>query len=101
MIVISGRARLLESQVEVAMRAASAMAVTSRGEPGCLDYRFATDVEDGFVMQVFEQWESSDALDAHFAAPHFAAFAEVLLQAVDGPAEFTRYEVSSAAPLFG
>ena len=52
-------------------------------------------------MQMIERWESSDALDARFGTKHFASFAEVLLGAVDGPAEFTRFEISSAGPLFG
>jgi quinol monooxygenase YgiN len=101
MIVISGRIRLLEAEVESFVQAASAMAVTSREEPGCVDYRFAIDIEDALVLQQFEQWESQEALDAHFATPHFAAFAETLLRAVDAQAEFTRYVVSSAGPLFG
>ena len=101
MIVISGRVRLLESELVDAVRAASRMAATSRDEPGCLDYRFAIDVDDRLVMQMIERWESSEALDAHFATTHFGAFAEALLRSVDGPADFTRYEVSSAGPLFG
>ncbi len=59
MIVISGRARLSEAHVAEAVQAASTIAATSRGEPGCT------------------------------------------ARAVDGPAEFTRFEVSSSAPLFG
>jgi len=101
MIVIAGRTRLHASEVDGAIRAGSAMAKTSRGEPGCIDYRFSIDIDDPLVVQVLEQWESAAALEAHFATPHFQAFSEVILRAVDGPAEFTRYEVSSSGPLFG
>ena len=101
MIVIAGRARLHAAEVEGATRAGSEMAATSRDEPGCIDYRFAIDIDDPLVVQIVEQWESAEALDAHFATPHFQAFSEVILRAVDGPAEFTRYEVSTAGPLFG
>ena len=101
MIVIAGRARLHELEMEESVRAGSVMAATSRDEPGCIDYRFGIDIEDPLVVQVFEQWESGEALEAHFATPHFLAFSEVILRAVDGPANFTRYEVSSAGPLFG
>ena len=101
MIVISGRARLLESEVGRALPAASAMAETSRAESGCLDYRFAMDIDDPLVAHLFEVWESEESLVSHFGTPHFAAFAETLVGVVDGDAEFTRYEVSSAAPLFG
>ena len=101
MIVIAGRAKLHASELDDARQAGSVMAAASRAEPGCVDYRFAIDIDDPLVVQVFEQWASADALDAHFATPHFQAFSEVILRAVDGPAEFTRYEVSSAGPLFG
>jgi quinol monooxygenase YgiN len=101
MIVISGRVRLLESEFESAVHAASAMAATSRDEPGCIDYRFAIDIEDEHVMQLLEQWESGEALDVHFATAHFAEFSDVLLRSVEGAAEFTRFDVSSAGPLFG
>jgi len=101
MIVISGIARLFESEVERTVHAASAMAATSRDEAGCIDYRFAIDIDDPLVGHLFEVWESNDALDAHFGSAHFAAFSEILINAVDGSAEFTRYEVASAAPLFG
>ena len=101
MIVIAGRAKIHAAQLEDARRAGSVMAATSRDEPGCVDYRFAIDIDDPLVVQVFEQWESAAALEAHFATPHFQAFSEVILHAVDGPAEFTRYEISSAGPLFG
>lgn len=77
------------------------MAATTRGEPGCVDYRFGIDIEDPLVVHDFEQWDSAEALEAHFVTPHFQAFSEVIVRAVDGPADFTRYEVSSAGPLFG
>ena len=101
MIVIAGTARLHPSEQEEAVRAGSVMAAASRAEAGCADYRFAIDIDDPHVVHLFEQWESADALDAHFATPHFAAFAEVITRAVDGTAGFTRYEVASAGPLFG
>jgi len=64
-------------------------------------YRYAIDIEDPLVLQLFEHWESATALEAHFATPHFLAFSEVLLRAADGAAVFTRFEVSTEAPLFG
>ena len=101
MIVIAGRARLHSSELEEAVTAGSEMAKLSRDEPGCIDYRFSIDVDDPLVVRIFEQWQSATALEAHFAAPHFAAFAEVITRAVDGPADFTRFEIASSGPLFG
>ena len=101
MIVIAGRARLHAQERERAVQAGSKMAATSREEPGCLDYRFSIDIDDPLVVRVFEHWESADALESHFASPHFLAFSEVIVRAVNGSADFTRFEVSSAGPLFG
>jgi quinol monooxygenase YgiN len=55
-----------------------------RAEQGCIEYGAAVDAEglgsiqtkfgpDAFV--VVEKWESVDALKAHAAAPHMAAYA--------------------------
>jgi quinol monooxygenase YgiN len=55
-----------------------------RAEQGCIEYGPATDAEgigkfqtqfgpDSFV--VIEKWESPEALKAHAAAPHMAAYA--------------------------
>lgn len=53
-----------------------------RAEQGCIEYGAAVDVEggpfakfgaDSFV--VIEKWESMEALKAHAAAPHMAAYA--------------------------
>jgi quinol monooxygenase YgiN len=55
-----------------------------RAEQGCIEYGPATDAEgigkfqtqfgpDSFV--VIEKWESPEALKAHAAAPHLAAYA--------------------------
>jgi quinol monooxygenase YgiN len=54
-----------------------------RAEQGCIEYGAATDAQglgsfqtpfgpDSFV--VIEKWESVDALKAHAAAPHMAAY---------------------------
>ena len=101
MLVIAGRVRLHQAGVEETVRAGSVIAVASRAEPGCIEYRYAMDIEDSLVLQLFEHWESATALEAHFATPHFLAFSEVLLRAANGEAGFTRFEVSTAAPLFG
>jgi quinol monooxygenase YgiN len=62
MIVIAGRTRLHASELEEALRAGSVMAVTSRAESGCIDYRFAIDIDDPLAVQVFEQWESAEVV---------------------------------------
>jgi len=101
MIIISGRVRVRPDRLPAALEAAAEMARRSRDEDGCDAYDFGIDIEDAAVVRVFEEWASSEALEAHFATPHFADFGSVILSVLDGEATFTRYEVASAAPLFG
>jgi quinol monooxygenase YgiN len=55
-----------------------------RAEQGCIEYGPAVDAENALAFQtqvgpetflVVEKWESMDALKAHAAAPHMAAYA--------------------------
>jgi quinol monooxygenase YgiN len=55
-----------------------------RAEQGCIEYGPAVDAENALGFQtkvgadtfmVIEKWESMDALKAHAAAPHMAAYA--------------------------
>jgi len=54
-----------------------------RAEKGCIEYGAAVDADTGLKLQtswgpdtflVIEKWESVDALKAHGAAPHMAAY---------------------------
>lgn len=54
-----------------------------RAEAGCMEYGAAVDAEDALKFQtkwgpdtflVVEKWDSMDALQAHAAAPHMAAY---------------------------
>ena len=54
-----------------------------RAEQGCIDYGAAIDAENALPIQtkwgpdtflVIEKWDSMDALRAHAAAPHMAAY---------------------------
>ncbi len=55
-----------------------------RAEKGCIEYGAAVDADPALGFQtkwgadtflVIEKWESMDALKAHAAAPHMAAYA--------------------------
>jgi len=57
---------------------------TVKAEKGCIEYGAAVDAEPALKFQtaygpetflVVEKWESMDALKAHAAAPHMAAYA--------------------------
>jgi quinol monooxygenase YgiN len=55
-----------------------------KAEKGCIEYGAAIDAENALAFQtkwgsdtflVIEKWESMEALKAHAAAPHMAAYA--------------------------
>ena len=50
-------------------------------EDGCHDYCFAADPSIPTRIQVYELWETSDSLVAHFKHPNYAKMVEVLGQA--------------------
>ncbi len=47
-------------------------------EPGCHAYCFAADPCDPIAIQVYELWEDSDSLAAHFDHPNYMTMVEVL-----------------------
>jgi quinol monooxygenase YgiN len=46
----------------------------SRREPGCLSHAVHVDCENPLRLVFIEEWESRDALQAHFAVPDSRAF---------------------------
>ena len=52
--------------------------LTREEEPGCHDYCFAPDPAVSTRMQVYELWEGSDSLAAHFEHPYYEQMASLL-----------------------
>lgn len=52
---------------------------TREQEAGCVDYCFAADPCEPTVIQVYELWEDSDSLAAHFDHPNYLAMVELLM----------------------
>jgi quinol monooxygenase YgiN len=46
----------------------------SRGEPGCLSHAVHVDCENPLRLVFIEEWESREALLAHFAVPESRGF---------------------------
>ena len=67
-------------------------AVKVREEKGCIQYFSLVDIDanipiqtfDKHVVTVLEQWESVEALNDHFAAPHMAVYFEKEKEFVEG-----------------
>ena len=60
--------------VMISGAACTKMSLASKAEDGCGAYEFAWDIQDPNVLRIFEQWDSQQAIDGHFAAPHMAEY---------------------------
>ena len=99
MLVIAGTIEIDPSKLEDAKVAAIEMMAETHKESGNLAYVFSSDYENDGIVHVFEQWESQEALDAHFKAPHMAKFQQAMGGfGVKGMA-VQKYQISSVGPL--
>ncbi len=96
MIVVAGEIVVAPESAEAARAAAIEMGRATRAEPGCVSYRFYADLEQFGHFHVFEIWETSKALKAHFVTPHMKAFRATLATLKFISRDVTRYEVAKA-----
>ncbi len=99
MIVISGCFRFAPEQRAVALAAALAMAAETRKEEGCITYGFFADVEDEYIVRIFEEWQSQAHLDAHFQTAHMAKFRATLATLRPFDRNVSRYVVAEVTAL--
>jgi quinol monooxygenase YgiN len=99
MLVIAGTIEIDPANREEAVTAATEMMTETHKESGCISYTFSGDLSDPGAFRIFEEWESQEALDLHFKAPHMAAFqAKIGKLGVRGM-KVKRYEIASVGPL--
>jgi quinol monooxygenase YgiN len=70
MILVSGRFRLPPERIAEARPAMAKVIAASLAKPGCRAYAYAEDVTEPGLFRVHEEWDSLEALRAHFATPH-------------------------------
>lgn len=99
MIVVVGKVTTDRERRPELIRLGEEVAAASRAEAGCLGYRLfqATDDEDAFVF--VEEWESREALDAHFATDHIARFMRAFPAVVAAPPDVRFHDVSGSRTL--
>jgi len=78
MLVVAGTITLDPKQRAAAEAAFDRMRAATLEEPGCVSYQAYLDRHDPGTVFIFEKWQSQEALDAHFATPHMAAFGAAL-----------------------
>ena len=70
-------------------------------EAGCRDYCFAPDPAVPTRIQVYELWEDSDSLAAHFKHPNYDAMVERLASANIVESINQAYLVERSEPVYG
>ena len=68
MVIVGGTFILDPSERDAFLAGRRERMLTSRGEPGCLEYTYAADPLDASRVVLFERWVDQAALDAHLAA---------------------------------
>lgn len=91
MICVMGYARMAPGEIERLGEAMRTQIEATRAEDGCDHYGFSRDVLDPDTMIVSERWRDWAALEAHFKAPHMAAFNAALAGAKVIAAKVTAY----------
>lgn len=99
MLVIAGEIEIDPNEREAAAAAALRMMAETRKEAGCISYSLSGDLAQSGLFRIFEEWESQQALDAHFASPHMATFQAAVGGLGVKRMKIQRYEVSAVGPL--
>jgi quinol monooxygenase YgiN len=95
MIVMHAEITLAPDSREEALEHVAELAATSRTEPGVIDYRATTDIEEPHVVRVIELYDDEEAVEAHLSSEHFEAFRDAIADHVRGRSELYRYDVEN------
>ncbi len=86
---------------EVVASTAETQRKTRDEEAGCLVYCFAADPVRDDLIQVYELWESEDALDEHLRHPNYFAMRDLLAAGGLVSADSRKHRIDATAPVYG
>ena len=98
-LIVAGTVRVPPENLDGLRPHMVAMMTATRGEDGCIAYGYAEDVAEPGLIHVFEVWRDQAALDAHFRAPHMAAWRAAWPSFGVSDRRLFAYEVASERPL--
>jgi quinol monooxygenase YgiN len=99
MIVVIGHLQIPPEKMDQAKVAIASVVTATLKEPGCLLYAFSQDALEPGTIRITEKWESWDALKAHAAMPHLAAWRAALKEIGLRGREVTAYEAGETRAL--
>jgi len=95
MIIVQGYIPIRSERREEALEMARRMTAATRAERGCISYEFFIGLTDPNTLMLFQEWESMEALLAHFQTQHMDQFMRELPNVVAGEVVTRRYAVQS------
>jgi quinol monooxygenase YgiN len=99
MIVVVGRVKTDADKREALLRVGQAVAAASRAEAGCISYGLYEDTEINNEFVFVEEWESSEALQRHFATPHVGEFMQAIPATIVAPPDVKFHTIGSSMDL--
>lgn len=99
MLVVGGRFKVKPERRADMVKLATALYPPSRAEKGCLHYSCYQDAGDPDSFLFFEEWESQEALDKHFATPYFQDFMARFPEMITGQPVIKIYSIGSVKQL--
>jgi quinol monooxygenase YgiN len=99
MIVVVGRVQTDVDKRHALVRIGQTVAAASREETGCISYRLYedTELENDFVF--VEEWESSEALQRHFATSHIKEFMQAIPKTLVAPPDVKFHTIATTTDL--
>ena len=98
MIVVNVAIESSESDITALKPAIAAMEQASRTEEGCDDYTFSIELNNPNMLRITERWQSMEALETHFKAPHMAEFQAAIAQHAPKSSQAYFYDASEVSP---
>ncbi|MGH6787826.1 MAG: putative quinol monooxygenase [Novosphingobium sp.] len=100
-ILISAQIDVEPAGREQALKSAQPWIDGALAQPGCLHYDWSADLNNSSRINVFEEWESEDALAAHFAGPQYAGMLAHIGQSGLQGAVSRKYRVDAESAVYG
>ena len=100
MILVTGYLTIAPEHRATAEAAIATLVPLTEAEEGCITYRYAADLLIPERINIWEQWESDEAMTAHMGAPHFAEFMAAIGPCIGGDVAVDRHDVATTTKLF-
>jgi len=99
-IVISAQIDLDPAQRDAALKSAQKWIDGALSQPGCIHYDWSADLNNPSRVNVFEEWESEEALAAHFRDPAYTGMRDHIGQFGITGAVSRKYRVDAEGPVY-